>query len=116
MYLKNTEITDNMVIILEYANAESKPFYVAKKKTGSLTGLIGLKGDLLEDIVTQPTTWSKSINGYDLIDVPTNGFTHKSKSIKGSRYLTMREKKVWIEKLITLGHNDLAELLKLQRY
>ena len=49
--LKESEIKENSIIMIEFINGDCKMFYVNSKRTGNVTGATMLLGYLLEELI-----------------------------------------------------------------
>jgi len=100
-YLNEFEIAEKSVIMIEFNDGTTRPYYVDVKRAGGITGATMLLGHLIEDIIKDSKLWPITTNGSsDRYYIKNTGHVNVVDTrVQGYRQLTPGEKVKWCEKI-----------------
>lgn len=113
-YLKHSEITENSIIVIDYENGKSEPYFVAFKRTGGITRGTMLLGQTLDNIVLRPQLFPFKHPGGDVARFYAASDEHPDgghKGVIGYRNLNQQEKEEWVSKLQGVNLLQLSEII-----
>lgn len=116
--LRESEIPEKSIIIIEYEEGECKPYYVNAKRTGGITGATMLLGYLVEDLVSKIKNYGLG-NCWPIVDKgQTDRYYIENEKTKGGdnrvknyRFPTEQEKSEIKKLLQSVGLNEPANTL-----
>lgn len=116
--LKESEILENSIIVIDYEDGGSKPYYVNTKGLGNVTGATMLLGYLIDDLVSNVKAYGLSkvwpivnrgqTDRYYIENEKTKGGDNR---VKNYRFPTEEEKSEIKELLQSVGLNEAANIL-----
>ena len=111
MYLKNEEVEKGLVVMIDFDNGDSDPYYVSSIELGESLNSIVYRGESLSFLLKVPNIFSIETNKISDRRHGTGEPNRKNAELKGYRKMTESEKKLWKDKIANIP--PLKELINI---
>ncbi|MFA4942248.1 MAG: hypothetical protein WC564_01255 [Patescibacteria group bacterium] len=110
-YLTTNEIKENSVIVIDFKNGQSEPFFVNDRHVGANNQVIVL-GEKISDIIKDPSRYPCQLSQLERFYFQDGGSGRLQDGIIGCRALEEAEKEKWVSELRQIiGLEPLVEII-----
>jgi len=109
-YLKHNEINEKSVIVIDFKNGQSVPYFVDSKCEGGVSKVTMLMGEILSAIIKNPKRYF--IGGTECYCIANEKVKGNHAGVIGYRKLSEVEKTEWVQKIAAIEKlKELAEII-----